>query len=188
VLALTTFKVLPLPVAAMFGVLLVFLTRCITPEEAYEAVEWKTIILIGAMLGLGVAMQETGAAKYLAGLIVSAAGSASPLWLLTGFFVLAVVLTQPMSNQAAAIVLLPVAMATALQAGLNPRTFAMMIAVAASTSFLTPLEPACVLVYGPGRYRFVDFFKVGWLLTVLIYVVAILLVPKVWPLKEFAGR
>jgi di/tricarboxylate transporter len=78
VLALTTFKVLTLPVAAMLGVLLVFVTRCITPEEAYEAVEWKTIILIGSMLSLGVAMQETGADKYLAGLIVSATGGASP--------------------------------------------------------------------------------------------------------------
>ena len=183
VLALTTFKVMTLPIAAMLGALLVFVTRCITPEEAYEAVEWKVIILIGCMLGLGVAMQETGAAEYLAGLIVSAAGSTGPLWLLTGFFFLTVALTQPMSNQAAAVVVLPVAIATALKAGLNPRTFAMMIAVAASTSYLTPLEPACVMVYGPGRYRFAEFFKVGWLLTVLIYVVAIILVPIVWHLK-----
>jgi len=188
VLALTTFKVLTLPVAAMFGVLLVFLTRCITPEEAYEAVEWKIIILIGSMLGMGVAMQETGAAKYLAGLIVSGAGSASPLWLLTGFFILTVVSTQPMSNQAAAIVVLPVAIATALQSDLNPRTFTMMIAVAASTSYMTPLEPSCVIVYGPGRYRFAEFFKIGWLLTVLIYGMAITLVPMVWRLKEVAGR
>jgi di/tricarboxylate transporter len=188
VLALTTFKVLTLPVAAMFGVLLVFLTRCITPEEAYEAVEWKIIILIGSMLGMGVAMQETGAAKYLAGLIVSGAGSASPLWLLTGFLILTVVLTQPMSNQAAAIVVLPVAIATALQSDLNPRTFTMMIAVAASTSYMTPLEPSCVIVYGPGRYRFAEFFKIGWLLTVLIYGMAITLVPMVWRLKEVAGR
>jgi len=187
VLALTTFEVLRLPVAAMLGVLLVFLTRCITPEEAYKAVEWKMIILIGSMLSLGVAMQETGAAKYLAGLMLSAAGGASPIWLLTGFFVLAVALTQPMSNQAAAIVLLPVAISTAVQSNLNPRTFTMMVAVAASTSYLTPLEPACILVYGPGRYKFIEFFKVGFLLTILIYVVAILLVPVVWPLKDFSG-
>lgn len=183
VLVLTTFKVLTLPIAAMLGVLLVFVTRCITPEEAYEEVEWKVIILIGSMLGLGVAMQETGAAGYLAGLIESAVGNANPLWLLTGFFALTVVLTQPMSNQAAAIVVLPVAISTALKFGLNPRTFAMMIAVAASTSYLTPLEPSCLMVYGPGRYRFAEFFKVGWLLTVLIYVMAIILVPMVWRLK-----
>jgi di/tricarboxylate transporter len=182
VLVLTSFQVMTLPIAAMLGALMVFLTRCITPEEAYEKIEWRVIILIGSMLGLGLAMRETGAADYLAILIVSAAGNASPLWLLTGFFVLTVLLTQPMSNQAAAVVVLPVAIATALQSGLNPRTFAMMIAIAASTSYLTPLEPACVMVYGPGRYRFVEFFKLGWPLTVLIYLVAIILVPVVWPL------
>jgi di/tricarboxylate transporter len=128
--------------------------------------------------------RRDGTAKYLAGLIVSLSGDANPLWLLTGFFVLAVLLTQPMSNQAAAIVLLPVAIQTAQQAGLNPRTFAMMIAVAASTSYLTPLEPACLMVYGPGRYRFVDFFKFGSVLTLLIYVISIALVPLVWPLKN----
>jgi di/tricarboxylate transporter len=87
-----------------------------------------------------------------------------------------------MSNQAAAVVVVPVAIQTASQLGLNPRTFAMMIAVAASCSYLTPLEPACLMVYGPGRYKFADFLKVGALLTVLIYLVAILLVPRIWPL------
>jgi di/tricarboxylate transporter len=94
-----------------------------------------------------------------------------------------VLLTQPMSNQAAALVLLPVALETAASLQLNPRTFAMMIAVAASCSYLTPLEPSCVLVYGAGRYKFSDFFKVGALLTVIIFAVAMLLVPMVWPLK-----
>jgi len=183
VLVLTAFQVMTLPIAAMLGALLVFVTGCITPEEAYQKVEWRVIILIGSMLGMGLAMQDSGAAEYLAGLIVSVGGNVSPVWMLTGFFVLTVVLTQPMSNQAAAVVVLPVAIATALQSGLNPRTFAMMVAIAASTSFLTPLEPACVMVYGPGRYKFAEFFKIGWPLTALIYVVAIILVPMVWPLK-----
>jgi len=91
-------------------------------------------------------------------------------------------LTQPMSNQAAAVVVVPVAIQTALQLGLNPRTFAAMIAVAASCSFLTPLEPACLMVYGPGEYRFVDFLKVGSLLTILVYLIAIIMVPMIWPL------
>src|SRR6185436_3815027 len=97
-------------------------------------------------------------------------------------FVLCIVLTQPMSNQAAAAVVLPIAIQTAVQLHLNPRTFAMMIAVAASCSYLTPLEPACLLVYGPGRYRFFDFFRAGAPLTLLIYVLAIVLVPLIWPL------
>lgn len=182
-LALVTFGVLTLPLAAMLGVVLVFLTRCITPAEAYERVEWKAIILIGSMLSLGVAMEHTGAAKYLAWKLISLIGSADPFWLLTVFFALTVLLTQPMSNQAAAIVVLPIAIQTALQLGLNPRAFAMMIAVAASCSYLTPLEPSCLMVYGPGRYRFADFVKIGFVLTLLIYAVAIGLVPLVWPLK-----
>jgi di/tricarboxylate transporter len=93
-----------------------------------------------------------------------------------------VVLTQPMSNQAAAAVVIPVALQTAVQLGLNPRTFAMMIAVAASTSYLSPLEPACLMVYGPGRYRFMDFLKVGGLLTIIVYLLAITLTPLFWPL------
>lgn len=183
VLALVTFQVLTLPLAVMLGAFLVFVTRCITPAEAYAAVEWKAIILIGSMLSLGAAMEHTGAAKYLAGQLVSLTGATQPLWLLTVFFALTVFLTQPMSNQAAAIVVLPIALQTALQTELNPRTFAMMIAVAASCSYLTPLEPSCLMVYGPGRYRFADFVKIGSVLTLLIYAVAIALVPLVWKLK-----
>jgi di/tricarboxylate transporter len=180
-LAAATFNLMSLPVAMLLGALLVFLTRCITPEEAYREVEWKILILIGSMLALGIAMEHTGAAQYLASLIVSKLGGADPIWMLSAFFALTVLLTQPMSNQAAAVVVVPVAIQTALLLGLNPRTFAIMIAVAASTSFITPLEPSCLMVYGPGRYKFLDFIKVGSLLTVIIYGIAILLVPRIWP-------
>jgi len=176
-----TFKVLSLPVAMLLGAVLAFATRCITPEEAYNQVRWKVLILIASMLGLGVAMELTGTATFLADQIVSLAGTSGPFWLLSAFFALTVLLTQPMSNQAAAAVVLPVAVRTAEQLGLDPRSFAMMIALAASCSYLTPLEPACLLVYGPGRYRFPDFLKVGALPTVLIYVLCILLVPVLWP-------
>jgi di/tricarboxylate transporter len=182
VLALATFEVLTLPVAMMLGALLVFATRCITPQEAYCDVEWKAIILIGSMLALGVAMESTGAAAYLSGIIVNAVGS-NPILLLSGFFFLTVFLTQPMSNQAAAIVVLPIALQTAYHLGLNPRAFGMTIAFAASCSFITPLEPSCIMVYGAGRYRFADFLKVGTLLTLIIYLIVILLVPLVWPLN-----
>jgi di/tricarboxylate transporter len=181
-LLLGSLKVMPLPAAMLFGALLVFVTRCITPDDAYRQVDWKVLILIGSMLGLGVAMQHTGTAAFLAERLTAQVGDWNPLWLLTGFFLLTVVLTQPMSNQAAAAVVIPVALQTALQLDLNPRTFAMMIAVAASTSYLTPLEPACLMVYGPGRYRFIDFLKVGGLLTVVVYLLAIVLTPMLWPL------
>lgn len=181
-IAAATFKVLPLPVAVLLGALLTFLTRCITPEEAYREVEWKVLILIGSLLALGVAMERTGAAKFVAAQLLHVFGTADPRWLLSGFFVLTVLLNIPMSHQAAAILLTPIAIQTALQFDLNPRTFAMMIAVAAPCSYLTPLEPSCLMVYGPGRYRFADFVRVGLLLTLLIYLIAILLVPIVWPL------
>lgn len=181
-LLLATFKIIPMPAAMLLGALMVFVTRCISPEEAYRRVEWKVLILIGCMLALGVAMQTTGTAAFLADLLVDWVGHWNPLWLLAGFFLLTVMLTQPMSNQAAAAVVIPVALHTAIQLGLNPRTFAMMIAVAASTSYLTPLEPACLMVYGPGHYRFVDFLKVGGLLTLVVFLIAIGLVPLIWPL------
>ena len=101
---------------------------------------------------------------------------------LAGFFLLTVGLTQPMSNQAAALVVLPVAVKSAVALGVNPRTFIVAVTYAASFSFITPLEPACVLVYTPGRYRFMDFVKIGTILTVIVFVTAILLVPIFWPL------
>jgi di/tricarboxylate transporter len=181
-LLMGSFRLIPLPAAMLLGALMVFVTRIITPDDAYRRVDWKVLILIGSMLGLGVAMQSTGTAEFLAGRLTELVGAWNPLWLLTGFFALTVLLTQPMSNQAAAAVVIPVALQTAVQLGLNPRTFAMMIAVAASTSYLTPLEPACLMVYGPGRYRFIDFLKVGGLLTVFVYLLAIILTPMLWPL------
>lgn len=174
--------ILPLPVAMLTGALLSFVTRCITPEEAYRRIEWRVLILIACMLALGVAMQTTGTAAYLANLLAAWVGHANPIWLLTGFFALTVLLTQPMSNQAAAAVVIPLALQTAVQLNLNPRAFAMMIAIAASTSYLTPLEPACLMIYGPGHYRFIDFVKVGGLLTLIVYLIAIGLVPLLWPL------
>jgi di/tricarboxylate transporter len=181
-LALGTLKIVPMALATIIGSVAVFLTKCVTPEEAYREVEWKAIILIGSMLAVGVAMEQSGTAKYLAGLIIQISKLTTPIWLLGGFFVLTVVLTQPMSNQAAAVVVMPVAMQAAQQLHLNPRTFAMMIAVAASCSYLTPLEPSCLMVYGPGKYKFVDFLKVGSLLTLIIFGLAMWIVPIVWPL------
>ena len=178
-----TFNVVSLPVAAIGGAFLMLVTRSISPEEAYRRMEWKVLVLIGALLSLGAAMEATGTGKYLALQLIAVIGDQNPLLVLSCFFVVTVALTQPMSNQAAAIVIVPIAIETARQLGLNPRTFAMMIAVAASCSYLTPLEPSSLMVYGPGKYRFMDFVKVGFPLTFLIFGVAILLVPRIWPLS-----
>ena len=162
------------------GAFVMLLTRCLSPEEAYRQVEWKALILIGALLSLGAAMEASGAGKFLAQQLIAVVGAESRYALLTCFFVLTVALTQPMSNQAAALVVFPIAMQTGLQIGADPRAFGMMVAVAASCSYLTPLEPSCLMVYGPGKYQFSDFFKVGAPLTVVIYAIAIVMVPWVW--------
>ena len=181
-IVLASTNILPLAVATMVGTFLIFLTRCITPAEAYRSMNWSALILISCMLALGKAMEVSGLATYLASQVVDLMGWQNPKLLLGGFFLLSMVLTQPMSNQAAAVVVLPIAIQTAQQLGLNPRSFAMMIAIGAATSYITPLEPACMMVYGPGNYRFMDFVKVGSLLTVIIFGIAILMVPVLWPL------
>jgi di/tricarboxylate transporter len=181
-LAAATFDLASLPVAVLAGVVAVFATGCLTPQQAYREVDWRVLVLIASMLGFGHAMETTGTAEYLASGLVRLVGESSPRVLLGGFFVLTVILTQPMSNQAAAVLVVPVALETARQLDLEPRAFAMMIALAASTSYMTPLEPACLMVYGPGGYRFRDFPIVGGPLTLLILAISIFLVPLVWPL------
>ncbi|HEY9283759.1 MAG TPA: SLC13 family permease [Pyrinomonadaceae bacterium] len=173
---------IPLSVAVLLGVLILLASRAVRTNEVYPMIDFRLIVLIAGMISFGAAMERTGADKYLAGLIVQTVGAYGAVAVMAGFVLLTVALTQPMSNQAAALVVLPVAMQTAAQLGLNPRTFAVAITYAASCSFLTPLEPACVLIYTPGRYRFFDFFKVGSILTVAVLIVVILLVPWRWPL------
>jgi di/tricarboxylate transporter len=171
----------PLPIAVLLGVMILLASRSLRMSEVYEIIDWRLLILIACMISFGVAMEKTGADQYLADFIVRGTGQYGPVAVLAGFFIMTVALTQPMSNQAAALVMLPISIKTALALGLNPRTFAITVTYAASCSFLTPLEPACVLVYTPGRYRFLDFLKVGSILTIAVFAVVIWLVPKFWP-------
>lgn len=173
----------PLAVAVLFGVLILLASRAVLLHEVYELIDWRLIVLIAGMISFGTAMEKTKADQYLADLIVNNFQSYGGLAVLAGFFALTVALTQPMSNQAAALVVLPIAVKTALALGLNPRAFAVAVTYAASCSFLTPLEPACVLIYTPGRYRFLDFVKVGSILTVAVFAIVMLLVPYFWPLQ-----
>jgi di/tricarboxylate transporter len=182
VILLVSFNVLSLPVGVMLGALAALVTRCITPIEAYRRVNWSAWLLISCMLALGRAMEVSGLAALVADQIVDLIGGTNPVLILGAFFLLSLLLTQPMSNQAAAVVIIPIAIQTAAQLSLNARTFAVMIAVGASCSFITPLEPACLMVYGPGNYRFFDFVKVGFFLTLLIFGIALLMVPWLWPL------
>ncbi len=173
---------LPLSICFLTAAVLTILMRCISVERAYEFIDWRLLVLIGGMTAFGTAMEKTNAAGYLADVVVYWFSPFGVLAILGGFFVLTIILTQPMSNAAAALVVLPVAIKTAQQLGANDRTFAIGIMLAASVSFVTPFEPSCILVYGPGKYRFVDFLKVGSGLTVVLAIVVLLLLPVFWPM------
>lgn len=180
-LCLSFTHLVPLPIAVLLGVMILLASQSLRMSEVYDIIDWRLLILIACMMSFGVAMEKTGADQYLANLIVKGTGHYGPVAVLAGFFLMTVALTQPMSNQAAALIMLPISVKTALALGLNPRTFAITVTYAASCSFLTPLEPACVLVYTPGRYRFLDFLKVGSVLTIAVFAVVIWLVPRFWP-------
>ena len=176
--------VLPLALAFIAGGVALVLTRCMTTQEAYESVDWRLMVMIGSMIAFGLAMEKTGTAAFLSDVLVRHVSGLGGTAMLAAFFAFTVLLTQPMSNQAAALVVLPIAIQTANQLGWNPRSFVMCVTFAASCSFLTPLEPSCVLVYGPGRYRFFDFARVGFPLTALVFVASMLLIPIFWPLTK----
>ena len=173
---------LPLSIAFLAAAVLMVLIRCITVEEAYEFMDWRLIILIGGMIAFGVAMQKTGTAQFLADGMVHLLEPYGVTAILAGFLILTVLLTQPMSNAAAALVVLPVALHVAQNLGVNERTFAIAIMLAASISLITPFEPACLLVYGPGKYKFRDFVKTGGGLTIILLLIVLFLVPVFWPL------
>ena len=172
----------PVSVALLVASLIVVLTRGVASADVYGLIEWRVIVLIGGMTSFGVAMQESGAADYLAGVITRLALPFGLYAVMSAFILLTMALTQPLSNAAAALVVLPVAMSTASQIGVDPRSLAILVTLSASLSFIAPLEPACLLVYSPGRYRFSDYVKAGIPLTIIAFVVLLLLVPLLWPL------
>lgn len=179
--ALGATGVVPLGVAVVVAAALSLILRLITPEEAYGSVEWPVIVLVACMLAFGTAFEQTGAAKVLTGALSGVLEPLGPYGLLGALFLVTVILTQPMSNQAAALVMLPLAIGTAKALGYDPRPFVIGITVAASNSFITPLEPSCMLVYGPGHYTFMDFVRVGAGLTLLAFAVSMVVIPLVWP-------
>jgi di/tricarboxylate transporter len=173
---------LPLSISFLGAAIMVVLLKTTTIEEAYEFINWKLIILIGGMTAFGVAMEKTGAAEFLARWIVEGLEPFGIRVILAGLFLLTILLTQPMSNAAAALVVLPIAIQTAEKLGANQRSFAIAIMLAASISFIAPFEPACILVYGPGKYKFMDFIKTGVLLTLILMLVVLFALPVFWPL------
>ncbi len=169
-------------VAFLASAVLSMIVGAVKPEDAYKNIEWKLLVLIAGMTAFGTAMANSGADKYLAGLIVDWFGSLGPQGIMFGFMILTVLLTQPMSNAAAALVVLPVALQAAETLQVNPITYAVAVMLSASVSLITPFEPSCILVYGPGKYKFRDFVKVGGILTLILIGIIYFCVPMTWPL------
>ena len=170
----------PLPICFLSAAALTVATRCITMQKVYEVIDWRVLIVIGGMTAFGTAMRESGTAEWLAGGIQSI--SENPRTVLAGFILLTMLLTQTMSNAAAALVVLPVAMQTAGTLDVSGQTFAIAVMLGASSSFIAPFEPACILVSGPGKYRFTDYLKAGLGLTLIMGFLVWLMVPLVWGL------
>jgi di/tricarboxylate transporter len=169
--------------AMVIAAVLMVLTGCLSIEEAHESIDWRTVFLVAGMLPLGMAMEATGAAQYLADIIVGALGDYGATALLAGIYLLAALITQAMSNAAAIVLIVPIAVDTALALGANHLTFTMAVVIGAATSFLSPVgHKANVLVFGPGGYRFFDYARVGALLTVALLIVSMIFLPLFWPL------
>jgi di/tricarboxylate transporter len=157
------------------------LTGCISPRQAYRAIDARIFVFIAGALPLGLAMQKSGAAGLLAGLIQGAVGGWSITLVLLLIFAIVAVLTQFMSDSATTALFAPVAVALANALGQPPEPFVVTIAMASVASFLTPIgHHGNLLVYGPGRYRFVDFVRAGTPLTVLVGLVVVFLAPLIW--------
>ncbi|MDJ0615342.1 MAG: SLC13 family permease [Calothrix sp. MO_192.B10] len=162
-------KLLPILISSLIGVILMVLTGCLKPREIYQAVRWDIIFLLAGLIPLGIAMNNSGATQLLADNIVKLGGNFSGYWLLTFFFVITALMTEILSNNAAVILLLPIAAKVAENLNFNPLAFMLSVTFAASYSFMTPIGyQTNTMVYGPGGYKFFDFFRIGAPLSILM--------------------
>lgn len=181
--------VIPIHYAALVGALILLWSKIVTPREAYASIDWQVLLMLYGLLGLGMAMQSTGTAKWLAESMVTVTrGFVTPEWmplvLLWAVFLLTVLLTEVLSNNATAVMMVPIVVTLAHGLGVSHWPFVMAVTVAASTAFALPMGyQTHMMVYGPGGFRFSDFLKVGIPLNVICWVVSCLLIPVIWPFK-----
>ena len=182
VLGLAVYGV-PIIVTAIAGSVLMVLTGCLRMHELHESIRWDVIFLLAGVLPLGLAMETTGGAQLLADWAVRLTAGAAPLLLLYLFYGVAMLLTEIISNNATVVVLLPIALATAQSVGISPYPLVLCVMFAASTSFMTPVGyQTNAMIYGPGGYRFLDFFRVGAPLNLLLWGVTPYLIYIFWGL------
>jgi di/tricarboxylate transporter len=175
-------EILPISTAAIVGSILLVLTRCISLENAYRAVDWQVIMLLAGSISLGFGMQKTGTAEFLADSILSVAGNFGPTLILSAFYLITLVLTEAMSNNATAALMTPIAISTAASLNLDPRPFLITVMFAASLAFMMPIGyQTHLMIFNPGRYRIIDFIKVGTPLNIIFWILASLLIPVFFP-------
>ncbi len=182
VVALAASNLVSILVAALIGAVGMVVSRCLTLDEAYEAIDWRVIFLLGGTLPLGLALQQTGTAIWLVNTVLRPMVAAGPTTVLAGLYIVTAILTETISNNAAAILLAPIALSSATVLGVSSRPFLVAITFAASTSFATPIGyQTNTMVYAPGGYRFFDYARVGVPLNVLFWITATMLIPILWP-------
>ena len=173
---------IPNPIAAIIACLLMGKFRCINAESAYKAIHWPSIILIVGMMPFAQALQKTGGVDLVVKGLMDVAGGEGPYLMLGCLFVMCATIGLFISNTATAVLMAPIALAAAKSMGVSPYPFAMVVAMAASAAFMTPVSsPVNTLVLGPGKYSFSDFVKIGVPFTVLVMVVCVLLIPVLFP-------
>lgn len=173
---------IPNPIAAIIACLLMGKFRCINAESAYKAIHWPSIILIVGMMPFALALQKTGGVDLVVKGLMDVAGGEGPYLMLGCLFVMCAAIGLFISNTATAVLMAPIALAAAKSMGVSPYPFAMVVAMAASAAFMTPVSsPVNTLVLGPGKYSFSDFVKIGVPFTILVMVVCVLLIPVLFP-------
>jgi di/tricarboxylate transporter len=181
VVGLAAFEVLPILITALLGCLALVLTRCLRLDEAYHAINWQVIFLLAGILPLGIAMHKSGAAGFIAERAVGAVGDMGPVAVLAVVYLMTSVMTDTMSNNAAAVLLAPIAISTAEQIGVDPRPFLMAITFAASTGFSTPVGyQTNTMIYNPGGYKYTDFLRTGVPLSILFWILSVTFIPRFW--------
>jgi di/tricarboxylate transporter len=181
ILALVT-GIVPAVMAGLLAAAAMVLLRVLSIDEAYRGISWTTVILVAGMIPLSTALVETGAAQTIADGLVNVVGGLGPLALLAGLFVVTAVFGQLISNMATALIVIPIALAAATDMGLSVRPVLMSVTIAASAAYLTPIAtPVNMMVMGPGGYRFGDYWRLGLPLLLITFVVAVFLVPVIWP-------
>jgi di/tricarboxylate transporter len=174
--------VYPIATIAMLAALAMVLTRCLTMDEAYEAINWQSIVLVAGMLPMSIALQNVGLVDVAAQALVRTLGSVAPQAVVAGLFLLTSLFTQVLSNTATTVVIAPVALAAARDLGIQPHAFLMAVAIAASMAFASPVaSPVNTLVMGAGNYRFGDYARVGLPLILIMMVASVLLLPLLFP-------